>query len=88
MNVRTNLRTWRDGACYIVQVGERGSKTNPHIYAELKAVAVDRMSHILLADGLGKFRASDELFFIEGERTAQKAVEKAIKLFKIAKKIH
>lgn len=82
MNIRTNLRTWRNNACYIVQVGYRGTETNPHIYAELKAIAIDRMSTILLANELGKYRASDELYFIEDERTAQKAVEIAIERFK------
>lgn len=82
MNVRTNLRTWRKMACYVVQVGLRGTETNPHIYAELKAIAIDRMSMILLANELGKYRASDELYFIQDESTAQKAVEVAIERFK------
>lgn len=81
MNIRTNLRTWRNSACYIVQVGYRGSESNPHIYAELKAIAIDRMSTILLANELGKYRADDELYFIEKEHTAEKAIKKAVEMF-------
>lgn len=85
MNTRTNLRTWRDNACYIVQVGLRGSKTNPHIYAELKAIAIDTLSKVILSADLEKFSGTDKLYWIKGERTAQKAIERAVKQFKSEK---
>lgn len=81
MNTRTNLRTWRNNAHYIVQVGYSGSKTNPHIYAELRAIAVDSMSEIILMSELSKFITEDKLFSIADAKTAQQAIKNALIFF-------
>ena len=87
MNVRTNLRTWRKTAHYIVQVGLRGNETNHHIYAEIKAIVVDTMSEVLLVGELAKFVANDTLFVIADGKNAQDSVAKAVEMFRQNKMI-
>lgn len=82
MNVRTNTRSWRKYACYIVEVGIRGENGRAYIYGELRAIAIDRMSKVILLNELGKYQAGSELYMIDTERTAQKAIEKAIEYYK------
>lgn len=82
MNVRTNFRTWRDKACFYVQVGLRGSEANPHVYAELKAIAVDTLSEIALTEKLSKYVANDKLYVLSDARNAKEAIDEAIRLFK------
>ena len=82
INTRTNLRRWRNDAHYIIQVGYRGAKANPHIYAELRAITADTMSEIILTGELRKYLASDKLYSVAGATSPQKAVEHAVELFK------
>lgn len=84
MNTRTNLRTWRQRSRYIIQVGIRGSQKNPHIYAEIKAIAADNMSEVVLINELGKFKANDKIYAITA-KNPRDAVDKALKSFDIEK---
>jgi len=89
MNIRTNLRNWRDDAIYCIMVNEKGGT----IRAELEAITVGPMSRITL-DGmlerLQKVQPEIKAYMIQhdpaiGITTPQNAIEEAVRRFEFDK---
>lgn len=89
MNIRTNLRNWREDAIYCVTVNEKGGT----IRAELEAITVGPMSRITL-DGmlerLQKVQPEIKAYMIQhdpatGITTPQNAIEEAARRFEFDK---
>lgn len=89
MNIRTNLRNWRQDAIYCVTITEKGK----NIRADLEAIAVGSMSRITLDNMLirmQEIQGSVYAYMIEHDpskniTTPQDAIKEAIRRYKSRK---
>lgn len=86
MTIRTNSRTWKNSASYFVSIF--ASKEGSFISAKLILICSDRAMKFVINDFLERTKTSDETIIEvpyskeQGVTTPNKAIQKAIELFK------
>ena len=89
MNVRTNLRNWRNDATYIIVVQTVGKKTSkPYIHARLEAISATYYSTKSLCKQIESFPSENSKVYVIGHdrshgiTSPQRAVEEAVRRYK------